>query len=142
MRQVESCGDPDPLAYYARHGPITDPGEHAELLEGLPTEIPALCQIVQGILLHIFWAEQYGVKLSEERQHEVQLRHISRRLAHLQATSRLPLTIARPPAERQVGNCRDFAVTLCAMLRHQGVPARRPIPARRPSLAGLPRRSG
>ena len=26
-----------PLEYYAGQGPITDPGEHADLFDGLPT---------------------------------------------------------------------------------------------------------
>ncbi|HEV2473921.1 MAG TPA: transglutaminase-like domain-containing protein, partial [Chthonomonadales bacterium] len=34
------------------------------------------------------------------------------------------LTVRRPPNRRLAGNCRDFATMLCAMLRHQGVPAR------------------
>ena len=34
------------------------------------------------------------------------------------------LTVERPLERRLVGNCRDFSVMLCAMLRHQGVPAR------------------
>ena len=34
---------------------MTDPGEFA----GLPTEIPALCQVGQGLLMHILWAEGY-----------------------------------------------------------------------------------
>jgi len=45
---------------------MTDPGEHAELFEGLPTEIPVLCRVRQGILLHISWVEQHGVELSKD----------------------------------------------------------------------------
>jgi len=37
-----------PLEYYARPGLMTDPGEHTSLFDGLPTEIPALCQVVRG----------------------------------------------------------------------------------------------
>jgi hypothetical protein len=33
----------DVLEYYACPGLMTDPKEHAELFDGLPTEIPALC---------------------------------------------------------------------------------------------------
>ena len=47
----------NPLEYYARQSPITEPREHVELLQGLPLEIPALCRVVQGILLHVFWTE-------------------------------------------------------------------------------------
>ncbi len=43
-----------PLEYYAHPGLITNPGEHARSFEELPTEIPALCQIVRGLLLHTF----------------------------------------------------------------------------------------
>lgn len=52
-----------PLGYYAHPGPMTNPGEHTNLFDGLPTNIPALCQVVQGLLLHIFWAERYGIVL-------------------------------------------------------------------------------
>jgi hypothetical protein len=57
---------PDPLEYYAHPGPMTDPKKYASLFEGLPTTIPALCQVVQGLLIHIFWAERYGLALSDE----------------------------------------------------------------------------
>ena len=64
----------DPLRYYARPGPMTDLSAHAALLEDLPTEISALSEVVQGSLLHIFWAERYGIELPDERKQEVQLR--------------------------------------------------------------------
>jgi hypothetical protein len=114
----------DVLEYYACPGLMTDPKEHAELFDGLPTEIPALCQIVQGIMIHILWAERYGVKLSEERKQEVQIRAVADMLTRIRELDGQPLTVARPLEKRLVGNCRDFSTMLCAMLRHQGVPAR------------------
>jgi hypothetical protein len=57
-----------PLEYYTQPGFMTDLGEHADLFDGLPTDIPALCQGVQGLLLYMFWAERDGVTLSEERK--------------------------------------------------------------------------
>jgi hypothetical protein len=113
-----------PLRYYARSGPTTDPGGHADLFDGLPTEIPALCQAVQGLLLHIFWAERYGVELSEERKQEVDIRRVSHKLTRIRELDDRPLTVERSLERKLVGNCRDFSVLLCAMLRHQGVPAR------------------
>jgi len=113
-----------PLAYYARPGFMTDPGGYAALFDGLPTEIPALCQVVQGLLLHIFWAERYGVTLSEEQKQEVGIRPVATKLARIRELDDRPLTVARPLEKRLVGNCRDFSVMLCAMLQHQGVPAR------------------
>jgi len=114
----------DPLEYYARPGLMTDPEEHVALFEGLPGEITALCQVVQGLLLHIFWAERYGVQLSEGQKQEVQIRSVADKLARILELDRRPLIVARPLDKRMVGNCRDFAVTLCAILRHQEVPAR------------------
>jgi hypothetical protein len=115
---------PHPLEYYADQGPTTDPGEHADLFDGLPTEMSALCRAVQGLLLHIFWAERYGIKLSEERKQEVQLRHVARMLPRMCEMDDRPLSVTRSPERRLVGNCRDFSTLLCAILRHQGVPAR------------------
>lgn len=114
----------DPLNYYAQPGLMTDPGEGVDLLAGLPGDILALCRVVQGALLHVFWAERYGQKLSPERQQEVGLRSVGEMLTHLRARDERPLTEPRPLEERLVGNCRDFAVLLCALLRHQGRPAR------------------
>jgi hypothetical protein len=114
----------DPLEYYAGPGPMTDPGEMAWLFEGLPRDISALVQTVQGLLLHIFWAERYGVELSEERKGGVSIRSVADKLARIHELDDRPLTVARPLEKKLVGNCRDFAVLLCAMLRHQGVPAR------------------
>lgn len=112
------------LEYYAHQGLVTEPGEYVGLFDALPSEIPALCQIVQGVLLHIFWAERYGVELSEEREQEVNIRWVSRMLARVRELDGHPLTFARPLERRLVGNCRDFSTLLCAILRHQGIPAR------------------
>lgn len=113
-----------PLEYYAHPGLMTDPGKHVGLFENLPADIPALCQVVQGLLLHIFWAEQYGEELSKERKQEVNIRQVSPMLAPIQELGDSPLAVARPLEKRLVGNCRDFSTLLCAMLRHRGVPAR------------------
>ncbi|MFN8594665.1 MAG: transglutaminase-like domain-containing protein [Anaerolineae bacterium] len=112
------------LSFYATPGPLTDPCEHAELFHDLPTDISALVQIVQNNLLHVFWSERYGVQLTDEQKRTLNVRSIREKLAILRATDPRPLTALRQPAERQVGNCRDFTLMLVSMLRHQGVPAR------------------
>jgi len=103
---------------------MTDPEEHAHLFEKLPAEVSALRDVIQGLLVHVFWAERHGLKLSEERKQEVQLRTVSQKLKRILELDDRPLTVARPLQKRLVGNCRDFSVMLCAMLRYQGVPAR------------------
>ncbi len=114
----------NPLTYYASPGLMTDPKEYVSMFNGLPTEIPELVKVVQGLMLHIFWAERYGVQLSEERKQEVQLRFVASQLARILELDNRSLTEARPLEQKLVGNCRDFSVMMCAMLRHQGVPAR------------------
>lgn len=114
----------NPLEYYSSPGLMTDPEEHIALFDHLPTEIPALCRIVQDNLIHIFWAERYGVILTEEKKQEVQIRSVALKLARIREIDDSPLTVKRPLDKRLVGNCRDFSVLLCAILRHQGVPAR------------------
>jgi hypothetical protein len=45
-------------------------------------------------------------------------------LDRLLARDPAPLDVARPPARRFIGICRDYALLACAALRQQGVPAR------------------
>jgi len=112
------------LAFYATPGLLTAPGNQAGLLDHLPGEVEALCRIVQGLIIHIFWAEQYGVQLDATRREEVQLRSVARQLARITELDARPLDQAREPAKRLVGNCRDFSAMLTTILRHQGIPAR------------------
>jgi hypothetical protein len=112
------------LTYFARPGRMTDPGAYAYLFDNLPTDIGDLCRIVQGTTIHVFWGESYGLKFSPERQGEVQLRTLERRLARMLELDPRPLTEVRMPENKLVGNCRDHTQLLVAILRHQGVPAR------------------
>jgi hypothetical protein len=112
------------LSYYAQPGVMSEVGAYAPLLSQLPGEVPALVSTLQGLVLHVFWAERYGVKLSEERQAEVQIRPASLKLARLLEVDSRPLSEARPPEKRLVGNCRDFSLLLAAMLKVHGTPAR------------------
>jgi hypothetical protein len=114
----------DVLTYFAQPGALTSPGAYAYLFDNLPTGIGALCKIVQGTTIHVFWAERYGLPLSPERQSEVQLRTLERRLARMLELDPRPLTEARPLERKLVGNCRDFTQLLVSILRHQGIPAR------------------
>jgi hypothetical protein len=110
--------------FFTQQGPLSNPGDDAHLYADLPTDIAELCKVVQGTTVHIFWAERYGLHLSPERQGEVQLRSMPRRLARMIELDPSPLTQARPLERKLVGNCRDFSLMLVSILRHQGVPAR------------------
>ena len=112
------------LTYYASHGPISDPGPFSALLDALPQGIPDLVGTLLGLVLHPVAAARKGVALPDDRRAELDLRYVPRMLARLTELDARPLPECRPPERRLVGNCRDSAVLLCAVLRHQRRPAR------------------
>jgi hypothetical protein len=112
------------LNYFAQYGKITNPGPYANLYTDLPSDVPSLVQVVQGLIVHIFWSERYGLNLSEERKAEVQLRTMDRRLARTLELDPGSLATPRPNEKKIVGNCRDFSVTLASMLQSKDIPAR------------------
>jgi hypothetical protein len=81
-------------------------------------------RIVQGLAVHIFWAERYGLSLTPQRESEVNLRLVTQKLARVLELDPRPLAETRPLEKRLVCNCRDFSTLLVAILRYQGVPAR------------------
>ncbi|HTP07579.1 MAG TPA: transglutaminase-like domain-containing protein [Anaerolineae bacterium] len=115
----------DLLNYYAQRGPMTDPQDQAHLLNDLPTDIPLLVKIVQGVIIHPFWMEHYGLKRTPEREElETNLRFVNKMLGRISELDDRPLTMPRDLDRKLIGNCRDHSTLLCAILRHQGVPAR------------------
>jgi len=90
----------------------------------MPLNISSLVEIVQGLMVHIFWAERYGLSLDDERKQEVGLRSARRKLQRMLELDSRPLCEPRPLERRLVGNCRDFSVVVTAFLRHRGIPAR------------------
>lgn len=116
--------DPGELAYYTSQGRFTDPGESAWLFDELPFGVPALCRVVQGLVIHFLWAKSYGAEVIDERQPELEIRPVSRKLERLVKGDSRRLDVAREPGGRLLGTCRDFSVMLCGMLRHHGMAAR------------------
>jgi hypothetical protein len=112
------------FSYYATPGPITDPGRYGVLLDSLPDDVPSLARAIQGLLVHVFWANRYGLNLDDDRQEEVQLRFVAKQMARLMELDQRPLDEPRELPQRLVGNCRDFSTLFAAALRHKGVPAR------------------
>lgn len=109
---------------YDRPGVMTDPGEHAQALDGLPAEPAAVARVVQGLLIHEFWLEAYGVTMTPEQRETVHLRRVEQTLAEILRRDGRPLGVAREPAARVATNCRGFTVLAVTMLRAAGVPAR------------------
>jgi Transglutaminase-like superfamily len=113
------------LDFYRRHGPITDPGDRARLLDGLPSDVASLVAVVKGVTLH----EQAGRRLYGLTEVQEVSADDSRFMADLLSTivkiDGAPLTVPRPPALRISGDCRNPPLLLVTMLRQQGVPARK-----------------
>lgn len=124
LTQTQPVHLDSPQRYYAQHSPLTNPGEYAPLLVGLPSDVRALCDIVQGLHMHYMEGTMYGIEVPKERVVSDEARDVAVMLRQIQALDARPLSEARPPERRLVGCCRDFALMLCAMLRQQGVPAR------------------
>ncbi len=109
--------------YYLQSGPLSSlPAEIQS--ETLPDDLESLVKVVQGLLMHVFWAERYGVKLTPGRKDEVNLRSFAEKFPALYALDDSPISTARPTDKRLVGNCRDFSNFLAALLRLKGIPAR------------------
>jgi hypothetical protein len=43
------------------HSPMTEPGAFETQIKALPSEVAALNQVVQGLLVHSEWLAAYGV---------------------------------------------------------------------------------
>jgi hypothetical protein len=103
---------------------MTDPRSGGSLFSDLPDDIPVLCEVVQGLLIHEGWAGQYGVDMPEDRTLESSIRSVSSKLKRIRELDDTPLVETRPVKNRLFSVCRDFALLLIAMLRHKGIPAR------------------
>jgi hypothetical protein len=53
--------------YYRTHGALTEPGRFAASLAAF-TDLPGLCALIQGIVIHSDWAASYGVSANRSRE--------------------------------------------------------------------------
>lgn len=114
----------DERAFYATPAPMTDLDAPAQLFDALPDDPVALANVVQGLIVHEFWAQSYDVAIPAERANEVERRSAREILDAVVALDDRPLIHPRPPDRRLFGNCRMFSTFACALLRRAGVPAR------------------
>ena len=112
------------LGYFSTPGIMTDAGRHTALLTDLPGDVPTLCRVAQGLVVHEFLAAFYGVELTDEDKASVHLRRIERVLDAALRRADRPLSEVRSPHQRVAGNCRTFTVLFVSMLRAHGTPAR------------------
>ena len=82
--------------YYQGHGPMTAPGTHAAEFNKLPTNLAALCKVVQGVLIHRDMAPfLYDLELSKEQRDEANIRPLTQMLTRIHALDPRPLSAPR-----------------------------------------------
>lgn len=114
----------DVTDYYATPGPMTSLVGLDEALEGMPDDPAGIAAAVQGLVLHPFLGDAYGVDVGPDRLGEVQVRPASRMIERILELDPRPLIEPREPEHRALGNCRHFSTLTVALLRRAGVPSR------------------
>ncbi|WP_076858729.1 transglutaminase domain-containing protein [Bradyrhizobium mercantei] len=108
--------------HYVRQDALTDPGALARAYDDLPETISGLREVVSGLIIHVAWAERYGIPPGVPMVRQTQ--PVADRLKLIQVAFAGSLTAPRPPRSRTFGTCRDYALLLCSMLRSRSIPAR------------------
>ena len=109
---------------WALHTSTTDPAEFEALISRQASDVISLSRSIQRIIVHTDCLAMYGLDASSMAGLSRTTLPVHERLRRLTAVDRLDLVEGRPPAGRQVGTCRDFALFLCSFLRTHGTPAR------------------
>lgn len=112
-----------PQTYYSTQSSITDPKQHTNLYNGLPSTPDDISRVVQGLVLHYF-GDKWQYNYPPERMAEINTRYVSAILDRIIELDARPLVDPRSPDARFIGCCRDFTALAVSMLRHVGIPAR------------------
>lgn len=124
MGNVSAENKFDQGMYYKAHSIITDPGSFAMFYEALPDGVPEIVKAVQGLIIHYEWAKECGIVLTEEQKTHKCLYKVSDMLHKIYEMCNKPITDKRSISEMLFGSCRDFAVSLCSILRFKGISSR------------------
>ena len=103
---------------YVSPGVMTGAGRHAP---GVPGDLGGIVRAVQGLFIHEWWGEAYGLSLTEDDRATA---HIRPAPEVLELVGDRPLTEARDPGDRVPVSCRSFSVVSVALLRAHGIAAR------------------
>ncbi len=112
------------MSFHASPGVMTELPPDTRLMDGLPSDAEGLCGVAMGLIVHEFAASTYGVRDAAGRTSEVETRAARDIVAGIARLDARPLAEIRPPERRMIGNCRQFTVLTCALLRRAGIPAR------------------
>ena len=110
---------------YHAQSPVTDPGAYASWVAALPKDVSALRDASSELVFHYGGGGDYAENgVPEERVREIDTRYVDEMLKIPYERSPAPLGTPRPPSERLVGCCRDFAALFVSFARAHGIPAR------------------
>ncbi|WP_034622878.1 transglutaminase-like domain-containing protein [Cellulomonas sp. URHE0023] len=109
------------LEDYASQSPFSDPGPHAGLLAGLPTDTASVQQAACNAIIHYRGGAEW---LFDGQAEDIDLRWLSDILRVTQERSTSPLTQSRPAHQQVAGCCRDHTLFAISVLRQHGIPAR------------------
>jgi excinuclease ABC subunit A len=116
--------NPQILDFYRQQSEITEPGPYGRYLDDLPHDVAGLVQVVRYLLLSPYKKQYSAQRPSPLVNNGFGIRAIAEMLAYLVERDGHSFTQPRQLAHALFANCRNFAVLLVAMLRHQGIPAR------------------
>lgn len=114
----------DITAYYTQQSRVTDPGAYGRLFADLPSDIPGLCRVVQGLIIHYRGGDMFNYTIPEERLPEIDTCYVEQMLERIIEMDTRSLNEPRTPENRLVGCCRDFSTLFCAMARYRDIPTR------------------
>lgn len=106
---------------HASHSAFSDPGRHADRIEGLPTGPERLSALARNLIVHY---RASGHELPDGSRDDIDARWLERILAIDHSRHQRPLHEERPVTERVQGCCRDHTLFCVGVLRHHGIPAR------------------
>jgi hypothetical protein len=121
MTTLTDTSPADIRAFYTAPGRMTSLPDD---LEATPGDVAGVFALVQGVVMHPFWAEAYGQTLTPEREAQTHARSATEMIALIHRLDPAPITAARPPEREFTGNCRHHSVLASALLRRAGIPAR------------------
>ena len=115
---------------YCTHSRRTDPGDLASMLNGLPRDVEAICEVARAQTIHHNLRPHLGVPrekwagMANVWPPGAPIPGMRDLLAALRARPPHVLSRERAPIDRLVGACMLESIFLTGLLRHRGIPAR------------------
>lgn len=111
------------LYFYSKLGPLTDPQEYYFFIEQQPDNVEQICESISSLILNDFLYSIHCLQIPDLCSDDVNLRSIKEKLTEINQRIQCNEFIKENDS-CSLGNCRDISLTLCAILRHKGIPAR------------------